>query len=412
MFGRNGFLALLVAAAVALGLALWLQSGGGGGDDVADRVGEPLLPGFAERVNELRRVEVILPGNRTLVSLTRGESGWQVAERDGYRADWDQLRGVLRALAQAEVVAPKTARAEYYDELGVTDVDSPDAAGVELRLGEQPVISVIVGKSASQGRGRYVRLRGELRSYLIDQELELPTEIGGWLDSDIVDIQSSQITGVTVRHADGEVVRLGRADGDTLSLLNRPEGREISGQWALNALANALIGLRAQDVRRAQDDVPDRATRVLFTTKDGVNVVVSLFSAAADNGDEYAEPKYWARFDVSREPGTDDATAGTVDAEGTDGGNQVAAGQGDKQSAGAGQAAAETQPGEGGQAAGDEQSVAGAGEAIDVEALRERLSGWEFELRASKYNAMSKRLEDLLKPLETDVEAENAAPDS
>ena len=401
MLGRNGFLALLVAAVVALGLALWLQSGDRTGDGSAPRVGEPLLPGFAEQVNELQRLEVILPGSQTLVTLTRGESGWQAVERDGYPADWDQLRGLLRGLAQAEVVSPKTARAEHYDQLGVMDVQSPDASGVELRLGAEPVASVIVGKSASQREGRYVRLRGEQRSYLIDQALELPTEIGGWLDTDILDIQSSDIAGVTVRHADGEVVRIGRDGSDQFALLNLPEGREVSGQWALNAVANALTGLSALDVRRAQGSVPDSATRVLYTTTDGVNIVVSLFSETPEGSGEDDGGKYLARFEVSREPGSEQPAAAAEDAgTGEDevgAGDQTAAADGEPATAGSTQTGAEQ-----GAASGEAIDV----ETLDVEALAKRLSGWAFELRESKYNAMSKRLEDLLKPQETETEGE------
>ncbi len=355
--------------------------------------GELLLPDFADSANQIEQVEIIGAGNNTLVTLQRGEDHWGIVERGGFPADWSQVRGLLRELGQAEVIAPKTARPENYARLGVADVSTDNTGGGLLRWGSAPDQSLIIGIEPSDLTGRYVRQPEAAQSYLVDQPLEVRTDPRDWIDAAILDWQADRLRSITIRHADGDTVRIQRSNPDALemNLINIPDGREISGQWAVNGIANSLVSLRADDVRRASGELPDNATRALFETDDGINLVLSLYrdeapadnpeSAAEEGAIETAEGEYLVRFEVTREPQPANSQAvANQDAE-TDSGAAPSA------------------------TVMDTSDNQDADPQAEVERLSRRVDGWEFIIPDYKYNSINKRLEDLLKPLPSDSDA-------
>lgn len=386
---RGLFILLAIGALLAVVLAWQLglkpQSADPLGADVL-AAGDPLLSDFTEIANGIDRLDVIGAGNTTLVTLQRGDGIWGIAQRDGYPADWPAVRSLLRELGQAKVIAPKTAREEYYPRLGVADVSRDDTGGGLLRWGEGDGQALIIGIEAEDLTGRYVRQPGSAQSYLVDQQLDVKTDPADWINKAIIDWQGSRLQEVTIRHPDGDVVRIRRDNEDALEmrLVNIPEGREVSGQWAVNGIANSLISLRADDVRRA-GELPDDAIRALFVTDDGINLVISLYQEQPEQDDAVveadaevaddssAETRYIARLDVSLEPtpatDTDSQVLEQMDA------------SDDATAPGASEDAGETGP------------------AAEVEQLQTKTEGWEFIIPDYKYNSLNKRLEDLLRPL-------------
>ncbi len=390
---KSLFIALMVAAVIAVLLAWQLglkprTAQPIGGDVVAS--GELLLPQFESIANDIDSLEIIGAGNTPLVTLQRSDKGWVIAQRDGYVADWPEVRGLLRQLGQAKVIAPKTAREALYSRLGVADVSTENTGGGLLRWGEQADQALIIGIEAADLTGRYVRQPGNQQSYLVDQSLEVKTDPADWIEKGLIDWQSSRFQRVTIRHADADLIQIERTEPDALemSLINIPEGREISGQWAVNGIVNGLISLRADDVRKVDSPLPDFATRALFVTENGINLVMSLYqqepesAADADDSSLDGTPQYLVRMDVSIEPVNTDASVVTDDQDSetsTSEQESVSVAEGDT---------AENDP------------TAEAGQ------LQQKLEGWEFVIPDYKFNAINKRLEDLLKPL---PEVEEAA---
>ncbi len=380
---KKAFIILSVFAVVAVLAALQLglkpEVADSGNDDVLP-VGALLLPEFEQIANEINTLEIIGAGNTSLVTLNRSDNGWGIAQRQGYAANWPEVRNLLRALGQAKVIAPKTTREELFPRLGLADIDSEDTGGGLLRWGSDAGQSLIIGIDANDLTGRYVRQPGVLQSYLVDQALDVKTEPADWIDKAILDWQANDLREITIRHADGDVIRIQRENEDALEmqLLNLPEGRLLSGQWAINGIANSLVSLRADDVRAVTSELPEDATRALFVTNNGVNLVVSLYqqadSAEADAVDGAGEPAiYLARLEVSLEPSPTDT----------------------------GDAAEQTDEGESGEIdeSQDPQQLA--------DQLSTRVTGWEYVIPDYKYNSINKRLEDLLQPL-PELEDEDA----
>lgn len=344
------WLVLLAATVLALAAVFWL-SGQRDEQSAGEGVGELLLPELAGRVNDLEAMTVTAAGGEVVATLQRDENRWRIEEKQGFEADFAALRELLRNLAEARKLEPKTRQPQWYGRLGVGDVSDPDAAGARLDFPGTGLPGVIVGEAAPARAGQYVRLADAERSWLVDRGLQVPTDTVEWLSRSIMDIPSSDIDSVLIRHADGELVRIkaaGNEDSDQFVLLNAPEDREAGPGWRMTGVANSLAGLRLQDVRRHEESaVPDDAVRTLFTTRDGLNFVATLYA------DEVGK---WVHFRVNAE----------VPAVGED------------------EHLAEE----------DSDMLTGA------VAVDDRLSPWVYRISDSKYQTMTRRLEDLLEPLD------------
>lgn len=347
-----------------------------------------LLPGMQEQVNDLAWLRFTGAGGATIATLRRGDDGWVVEESDNYRADWERLRALLADLTQAEIVEAKTANADYYDRLGVEDIDLPDAGGTQIGFAEASGLpALVVGKRAEGRNGQYVRLRGTAESALIDRPLDLPGAASDWLEKQIVDIADSEVVEIEIGHPDGERVVATRAsaDDENFELQDIPEGREIRSAWTVNSLANALSSLTLEAV--AGEGAIDWTDAVRFglVTADGLRIDVELASTIADaRVDEEADdaagdadPEYWIRLQ-----------AGLY---------QTAVGSGVETSEDSAQAdsAPEDPAGE-----SSPQDQARDDAATRARAVNERVSGWAYRIPQYKFDAMNKRLEDLLLAVE------------
>jgi len=379
---KKHLLLLLVAAVIASVLAWQFSNPSARSTHDTDAIasGELLFPKFADEANAIDQLQVYGGGEQLLLELQRQDQLWTVTQKDAYPADWNKVRALLRELGQARVIAPKTSRAAMYPRLGVADVSMENTGGGLLRWDQAADGALIIGIRSDDLEGRYVRKPEQAQSYLVDKVLEVPTRPRDWIDRRIVDWQSSRISAVTVRHADKDLIQLARPDEDALELQlqNLPEGRELSGQWAINGIVNALTGLQADNVYSAADPVPADSTRLLFVSHNGINLLLSIYKqtpAASDLADAAeAEASFRLRAEASLEPVSAEVDS-SPDADAND--------------------AAEADAGNN---ATDSNALAD-GATQEVTQLNQRLQGWEYVIPEYKFNALNKRLEDLLKPL-------------
>lgn len=109
------------------------------------QVGLPRVPAQAERwlpgvqVAQVKAIEV-QRGDQPLVRLERREQGWVVPAKADYPADQGVVNKLLKALAEARKVEPRTANPELYGRLGLADKGEAEQRGVRLTLeqGEAP----------------------------------------------------------------------------------------------------------------------------------------------------------------------------------------------------------------------------------------------------------------------------------
>ncbi|KAA9129865.1 DUF4340 domain-containing protein [Marinihelvus fidelis] len=352
---------LAIALAVVAGAVALLSSGDRGGN--AGGAEGAVLPALAARVNDTQSLRVTVAGDETVASLARQGDRWTIAELQGYPADWARVRDTLAGLAQATVIEPKTDNPDYYDRLGVEDVDGEDAAGVLLTLAfaDGEPLGVIVGNAAAGREGRYLRPLGQVASVLADFDVDVPRTPIGWADTAVIDLAAAEVADVRVTPAGGETLRVWKTSADDTDFIlegGLPEGRELKSTWAMNSLGGALAGLVFEDVRPQDGFDWEGATQVRALTFSGLQVNLDL--VREDDG-AWVRVAASAPFEtqVGDEPAADDDPAEPAD-------------------------------------------VVTADEA--AARIRERTDGWAYRISSFKADALDQQLDDLLKPL---AEAEN-----
>ncbi|MCK6371479.1 MAG: DUF4340 domain-containing protein, partial [Gammaproteobacteria bacterium] len=273
------FVALLVLTALAIAVSLSQRpmSGSGG----------MLLPGLRAQLNSVDQVVIRAGGNRVVATLEKKADRWTLAERNGYPADVGRIRRNLIALAEAVVLEEKTSNPELYERLGVEDIAGETAGGLQFDLGSGgAVTSVIIGSTGVGGGDRaYARRPAEPVSWLVSGEFDAPRETSQWLDRLVTDIDSGRIQAVTIRHPEGDELRIERetaATGD-FSVASIPRGRELSFPGAANTIGSALAGLELENVEPAGTFDPGEVKPVVarFGTFDGLVVEASTWKLPA-----------------------------------------------------------------------------------------------------------------------------------
>lgn len=259
----------------------------------------PFLPGFRDELNDIRKIVITGPGNKAIATLERGADRWTVSGRGNYPADVGRIRKNLLALAEARIVEEKTANPGYYDRLGVQDLSSPSASGLQLTItgGKQPIDLIIGLTPPGASDLTYVRRAGEPGSWLVAAQFDLGKSGGEWLDRSLTDIPAERIESVTIDHPGVETLRITRAPGPEkptadartgpdgiveFRVADVPAGRALSYPGIANGVAGALADLQLEDVqtREALGSDPGKPVVARFVTTNGLQVEASAWRLA------------------------------------------------------------------------------------------------------------------------------------
>lgn len=218
------------------------------------QVGLPRVPAQAERwlpgvqVAQVKAIEV-QRGDQPLVRLERREQGWVVPAKADYPADQGVVNKLLKALAEARKVEPRTANPELYGRLGLADKGEAEQRAVRLTLeqGEAP-LQLLIGKPGQQ-EGQLVRRADEAQSWLVSQRIELPASELEWLDRRVTAIPFAEVRELDLRHAGGERLTLARdkAEEANLQVRDLPKGKRLAFDGAANGFGQFFADLRFAD---------------------------------------------------------------------------------------------------------------------------------------------------------------------
>jgi len=369
----RGFLYLVLATVLGL-LAVFFLSQREDSTHQNNSEYDLFMPGLAGTINEVDRVNVMTAGNVTLATLNRTGDEWQVEQMDDYAANWPKLQKILAGLAKARVIEVKTDKPEYYSRLGVADLASESADGTMLELSANGEIhSVDIGHRAKNRVGQYVRLQSSAASGLIDQLLDVPSTLLGWVDKRIIDISASEVAQVEVLHPDNKRVLIMRisADQKDFDLADKLADRELRGVWAVNSLASTLSLLDMESVHPAEDNDWSDSIKMRVLLFSGVEIIADLREQdpteielteieRAELGLGEKDNTYWLRLKASN-PKTDFSALEK-----------------------------------------DKVAVARAEDNVKqrVADINQRANGWVYSISKQKFDAMAKMQEDLLKPLQ------------
>jgi hypothetical protein len=288
---------LLVAAVLVIAFAVWVSSLRH--LERSTTAGDSVLPGLERGVNTVTQVQ-LRKGNGTQATLTKGNSGWLVAER-GWPAETGRVRKLLLDLGALNVVEEKTRLPANYPQLGVEDVTGPKATGTLIEVTAAPrTWALIVGKS-SDAKAGYVRRVNAPQSLLAAPLLSVDADPKSWLEHALLDVRAERVREVAVQPAGGPAYTASRAKKEDphYSVSPLPKGRELAGPGAADALGAALSGLTLDDVAKATQPRAQGGSRATFRTFDGLEIELvgrkdgtrSLITVSARSSDGQASPE-------------------------------------------------------------------------------------------------------------------------
>ena len=264
------------------------------------RGGEVVFPDLRGRAGGVAVIEVARA--EVAFALERRGDGWANAGLGGYPARVELVETVLSEIADLRYLEPKTARTALHSRLAVED-PGPGAESTRLTLGDGNggvLADLVVGKARPRAAntdraGVYIRLPGRERAWLAEGTLDVHRDAAGWSDREIVDIDGRSIRSLTVRHADGEVVDLHRAEPDDrkLTLRNLPAGTSVAHQHEIDFMAGLLKGLSFVDARAGPPSDPAVAPGFELTIETADHLRVTLRA-----GDPAEDGTLWAAIDA------------------------------------------------------------------------------------------------------------------
>jgi hypothetical protein len=346
---RLGILAVAALLLVVWAIvALWQQS-----EQLAPKYHPtPMFPDLAHQAREVTRVHVAAKSGNFDVAF-KPNKGWVIASRNDLPASFEQVNRTIIGLASLETLEPKTARADWlhYLDLGTP----PKGDGVLISLMDakgQTLASVITGKGQDIGDqsgagGLFVRKPDSTQAWLAKSTFEPKSNVSDWYDKNLLDIDRKRIAETDVTPAGGAPFTLRREKPtDTVfKLQSVPPGRELSFPGATDAVATAIVGLTFDDAKRAKGMDFSKASRVVTHTFDGLTITVLTLQ----QGDDYR-----ATVSAQAEPGKPAA-------------------------------------------------------AREAKAINAKTSGWAYKLPPFKGQALTAKVDSLLKPLPG---AKSANPDT
>jgi hypothetical protein len=317
---RQRFIALIVAAALAISGALYLSA-----QRVSprDTHGAALLPSLAGELNTVTALRVRRGSATSTVTVHEQGGRWTVAERGDYPADVSKLRKLLLALSDAKIVEEKTSNPANFPIIGVEDPSSPGASATEISVtARNGKHAVIIGKPV--GQGNFARRSGENLSYSVEPAISLETEPRFWIDSRLLDVATSSIQSIEVKPAAGPAYTVHRVAADpagsgaasassaasaspapkgteNFALDGVPPGRMAADSVSLAPSPTAYSGLSADDVTSADDIDFSKATLATVTLSDG-NVITLTGAVVGD--------KHWVQLNASKDAALNAKAAG------------------------------------------------------------------------------------------------------
>jgi hypothetical protein len=319
---RQRFIALLVAAALAISAALLLSTQR---NQPRDAHGFALLPSLAAELDTVTAVSLRRASATPTATIRRQNGGWTVAQRGDYPADVAKLRKLLLALGDAKIVEQKTSNPASFPVIGVEDPSLPGSTGAEVSItAHDGTHGVIVGKPS--GGGNFVRRSGENTSYSVEPGISFETEPRFWIESKLIDNAAAKIQSIEVRPAAGPPYTVRRtaapapapapapaaagASGpsgatvpaaEVFSLEGVPPGRKPVDSAALAPSPTLLSGLTVDDVAPAGDIDFSKPAVATVTLADGSVVTIT----GAVSGD-----KHWVRLQASKDAQLEAKAAG------------------------------------------------------------------------------------------------------
>lgn len=286
----NSFAILAGVAALCLLAAVFTYSASIPWSHVSS-TGAALFPNLKSEAGRVSRIEV-RKGDDAL-TIERNGSEWLIKERSGFRANNEKVRSLLVKLTEAELLEPKTRNKDHFALLELEEPSGPGATSRLVRLLDDKgavIDEVIVGKQrwdafGSGKGGTYVRRPNEQQTWLVSTPIDASVEFRDWVKSQLFETKSSTIKHMTVEVPGEEPLQI---DYDLAAkehkLSNMPNGMKLRDVNAIDYIADGASSLDFDDARKAGAVPPAPADKVNTVTLDLEDGVKVVLKINRDNG--------------------------------------------------------------------------------------------------------------------------------
>jgi Domain of unknown function (DUF4340) len=221
--------------------------------------GAKLAPALA--ASGAKPASIVIGQGTTALTLTVTAAGkWTIKDRNDYPAEAEPVRKLLVALAQAELVEPKTRNPDRYSVLELEDPTAKDAKSKSVRVLDAKgavLADVIVGKRRFEAfgagkSGTYVRSGKDNLTWLANTEIDAATDVKRWIKAGIFETDGAKLQDVKLEVVGEEALEIARVDGK-LAFKGVPgDGKKLKDPSAAETIARAAAQIEADDVRRLE----------------------------------------------------------------------------------------------------------------------------------------------------------------
>jgi hypothetical protein len=277
-------LAILLGVAAASVAAAAVVSRTGTPTVAADRRGESVVPGLADKANQIAGLTV-RKGAEAL-SMERRDAGF-VAADSGFPVKTDAVRDLVASSIELTFEEGRTSDPARYGDLGLADPgETNGGTEVALRTAGGDLADFVVGNRdgtvGGPSGGEFVRLKGGPQTWLVRGNVRLPSSRSDWFEAVDLGVRRSEIKKIEVSGGGREAVTV-TAVADKpgqFTLENVPEQR-VEDTYKVSRLTSPVESFRFEDVRKATN-LPDDPRRLVADVGDGLRITVTGVGEPSD----------------------------------------------------------------------------------------------------------------------------------
>jgi hypothetical protein len=261
---------VLVLAALSLGVYIVRRPEAPKSADA--RINQPLVDrATIEKAQKLR----ITDAGKTVELARQSDGTWRVPSYYDLPTDFNKLSGFVGNLTDAKLQRLVTTSADRIGRLEFKDtrIELLDAA-------DKPLVTLVLGKNAEVGGGRYVRFGDEQKAYLTSLSAWLDTEAKNWANAELINIKPDEVAKIEIPFADGGPITVSRAKKDDPWTADKtPADQKLKADKVASVLSS-VGNIRFSDTTAPDDPnvAPAKANLRTFklTTFDNKTITVAM----------------------------------------------------------------------------------------------------------------------------------------
>ena len=261
---------VLVLAALSLGVYIARRPEAPKSTD--PRINQPLADrAMIEKAQKIR----ISDAGKTVELVRQSDGTWRDASYFDLPVDFNKLSGFVGNLTDAKLQRLVTTSADRIGRLEFKDtkIELLDAA-------DKPLVTLVLGKNAEVGGGRYVRFGDEQKAYLTNLSAWLDTEAKNWANSELINLKADDVAKIEIPFAEGGPITVSRAKKeDPWTADKTPADQKVKAD-KISSVLSSVGNIRFSDTTAADDPnvAPAKANLRTFklTTFDNKTITVAM----------------------------------------------------------------------------------------------------------------------------------------